>query len=246
VPLTVQYRITNLKDFILNVADPEVSLQHATDSVVRHVVGSTDMDQVLTQGREVMSVEVHQRLQQFMDTYQTGITITQLNLQSATAPSEVIEAFDDVIRAREDEQRERNQAESYANSIIPLARGLAARAIEDANAYKDEVIAKATGEAKRFEMLLTEYRKEPEVTRKRLYLDAMQEVMANSSKILLPNQEAGNSMFYLPLDKIFDKPNNVANSTKEITHTEVANNAKPKSQAATNFSNNDVRTRGGR
>jgi membrane protease subunit HflK len=138
VPLTVQYKISNLQDFVLNVDQPEISLQHATDSALRHVVGSTAMDQVLTEGRELMASEIKERLQRFLDTYRTGITVTQVNVQSAAAPREVQEAFDDVIRAREDEQRSRNQAETYANGVVPEARGQAQRIIEDANGYRDE------------------------------------------------------------------------------------------------------------
>ena len=204
VPLTVQYRISNLEHFVLNVDQPEVSLQHATDSAVRHVVGSTEMDQVLTEGREVMAQEVRERLQRFLDTYETGITITQVNIQSAAAPREVQEAFDDVIRAREDEQREKNQAESYANGVIPEARGQAQRMIEEANGYRDEVIARAQGEADRFTKLLTEYRKAPEVMRERLYIDTMQELLSNTSKVLVTGDKGQNNLLYLPLDKMVE------------------------------------------
>ena len=204
VPLTVQYRISNLQDFVLNVDQPEVSLQHATDSALRHVVGSTSMDQVLTEGREQMAVDIRERLQRFLDTYRTGITVTQVNVQSAAAPREVQEAFDDVIRAREDEQRARNQAESYANGVVPEARGQAQRIIEDANGYRDEVIARAKGEADRFSKLVTEYRKAPEVTRQRLYLDTMQEVYSNSSKVLVTAKDGQNNLLYLPLDKMVE------------------------------------------
>ncbi|MGY4535477.1 membrane protease subunit HflK [Pseudomonas sp. TE3786] len=204
VPLTVQYKISNLQDFVLNVDQPEVSLQQATDSSVRHVVGSTAMDQVLTEGRELMASEVKERLQRFMDTYKTGITITQVNLQSAAAPREVQEAFDDVIRAREDEQREKNLAESYANGVVPEARGQAQRLIEDASGYRDEVVSRATGEADRFTKLVAEYRKAPEVTRERLYLDTMQELMSNTSKVLVTGEKGQNNLLYLPLDKMID------------------------------------------
>jgi len=210
VPLTVQYRISNLQDFVLNVADPEQSLQQSTDSAVRHVVGSTAMDQVLTQGRELMASEVKERLQSFMDTYKTGITVTQVNLQSAAAPREVQDAFDDVIRAREEEQREKNQAESYANGVVPEARGQAQRLLEDASGYRDEVIARAEGEAQRFSKLVTEYQKAPQVTRERLYLDAMQGILSSTSKILLGSGEKGsgqNSLIYLPLDKLMENSN---------------------------------------
>lgn len=204
VPLTVQYRISNLQEFVLNVDQPEISLQHATDSALRHVVGSTSMDQVLTEGREQMATDVKERLQRFLDTYKTGITVTQVNIQSAAAPREVQEAFDDVIRAREDEQREKNQAEAYANGVVPEARGQAQRLLEDANGYREEVVARAQGEADRFSKLVAEYRKAPEVTRQRLYLETMQDVLSSTSKVLVSGGEGQNNLLYLPLDKMVD------------------------------------------
>lgn len=204
VPLTVQYKISNLQSFVLNVDNPEASLQHATDSAVRHVVGSTAMDQVLTEGREAMAGEVKERLQRFLDNYGTGIIVTQVNLQSAAAPREVQEAFDDVIRAREDEQREKNQAESYANGVIPEARGQAQRMLEEASGYRDAVISRAQGEADRFTKLVAEYRKAPEVTRERLYIETIQEVMSNTSKVLITGESGQNNLLYLPLDKMIN------------------------------------------
>ncbi len=201
VPLTVQYRITNLKDFVLNVDQPEVSLQQATDSAVRHVAGSSTMDQLLTDGREQVATNVRERLQRFLDTYGTGITVTQVNIQSAAAPREVQEAFDDVIRAREDEQREKNQAEAYANGVIPEARGAAQRIIEEANGYRDEVVARAQGDASRFSQLAVQYAANPQLTRERLYIETMQEVLGQSSKIMVTGQ-AGQNLLYLPLDKL--------------------------------------------
>ncbi|MNZ42101.1 Modulator of FtsH protease HflK [compost metagenome] len=202
VPLTVQYKISNLQDFVLNVDQPEVSLQHATESALRHVAGSTTMDQILTEGRELMATEVRERLQRFLDTYRTGITVTQVNIQSAAAPREVQEAFDDVIRAREDEQREKNQAEAYANGVVPEARGQAQRIIEEANGYRDEVVSRAQGEADRFSKLVTEYRKAPDIMRERLYIDTMQEVMSQTSKVMVTGQQGQNNLLYLPLDKM--------------------------------------------
>src|SRR5690606_26489484 len=193
VPLTVQYKISNLQSFVLNVDQPEVSLQHATDSAVRHVVGSAAMDQVLTEGREAMAGEVKERLQRFLDNYGTGIIVTQVNLQSAAAPREVQEAFDDVIRAREDEQREKNQAESYANGVIPEARGQAQRMLEEAAGYREAVISRAQGEADRFSKLVAEYRKAPDVTRQRLYLETMQEMMSSTSKVLVTGESGQNN-----------------------------------------------------
>ena len=210
VPLTVQYKINNLQDFVLNVDNPEISLQQSTESALRHVVGSTAMDQVLTEGREVLAVEVQERLQRFLDMYRTGITVTQVNVQNAQAPREVQESFDDVIRAREDEQREKNQAETYANGVIPEARGQAQRVRAEANGYRDEMISRAEGEADRFTKLVAEYRKAPEVTRQRLYLDTMQEVLSNSSKVLLTGDQGQNSLLYLPLDKMLESRNQTA------------------------------------
>ena len=204
VPLTVQYKVSNLKDFVLNVDQPEVSLQHATESALRPVPGSTTMDKILTEGREQMATEVRDRLQRFLDTYKTGITVTQVNIQSAAAPREVQEAFDDVIRAREDEQREKNQAEAYANGVVPEARGQAQRIIEEANGYRDEVVSRAQGEADRFAKLASEYHKAPEVTRQRLYLDTMQDVLSQTSKVLVTGQQRQNNLIYLPLDKMMD------------------------------------------
>ncbi|QHC93629.1 MULTISPECIES: FtsH protease activity modulator HflK [unclassified Pseudomonas] len=222
VPLTVQYKISNLQDFVLNVDQPEISLQHATDSALRHVVGSTAMDQVLTEGRELMASEIKERLQRFLDTYRTGITVTQVNVQSAAAPREVQEAFDDVIRAREDEQRSRNQAETYANGVVPEARGQAQRILEDANGYRDETVSRAKGEADRFTKLVAEYRKAPEVTRQRLYLDTMQEVFSNTSKVLVTGNKNGQSnLLYLPLDKMIQ---NSSGSNAPVTGSAAASN----------------------
>ncbi|MFI8734680.1 FtsH protease activity modulator HflK [Ectopseudomonas toyotomiensis] len=244
VPLTVQYRVSNLQDFVLNVDQPEVSLQHATDSAVRHVVGSTEMDQVLTEGRELMASEVRERLQRFLDNYRTGITITQVNIQSAAAPREVQEAFDDVIRAREDEQREKNQAESYANGVIPEARGQAQRLLEEANGYRDEVIARAQGEADRFTKLVAEYRKAPEITRERLYIDTMQEVMSNTSKVLVTGDKGQNNLLYLPLDKMIDSRSGASSSSSANSSNSTARD--PAVPLSSDMSQRNLRTREGR
>lgn len=205
VPLAVQYRISNLENFVLKVEDPETSLRHATESALRHVVGSTSMHQVLTEGREQMGVETTERLQRYLDTYNTGITVVQVNIESAQAPAEVQDAFDDVIRAREDEVRERNQAESYANGVIPEARGQAQRLLEEANGYRDEVIARADGEAQRFNQLYVQYELSPQVMRERMYIETLQDVMTNTSKILVSGGDGNNNLLYLPLDKLMQQ-----------------------------------------
>ena len=204
VPISVQYNIPDPKSFVLNVRNPETSLHHATDSAIRHVVGSTNSSDVLSEGRLAMAGETRDRLQQYLDSYQTGINITRVNILKAEPPSAVKSAFDDVISAKEDKDRYVNEAEAYANGIVPEARGKAQRILQEAIAYRERLIAEAKGEADRFEQLFNEYRKAPEITRERLYLDAIEKVMGNTSKVLI-DVEGGNNMMYLPLDKLVNQ-----------------------------------------
>ena len=201
VKLSVQYVINDPDKFVLKVRDPERSLQHAAQSALRHVVGGTSMDLVLTEGRAQIAIEVQKRLQEYINLYETGVLVSKVTVDESKPPTPVQAAFDDVIKAREDEERVKNEAQAYANGIVPEARGAAQRQIEEASAYKEEVIANAEGEAERFTKLLTEYHKAPEVTRERLYLDAVQEVYSNTSKVMV-DVEGGNNMMYLPLDKL--------------------------------------------
>ncbi len=204
VNLSVQFVIQNAEDFVLRVRAPERSLNNATESVLRHVVGGSAMDYVLTDGRAQLGVDVQTRLQSYLDLYQTGIRVTKVNIDDAKPPAEVQAAFDDVIKAREDEERVKNEAQAYANGIIPEARGQAQRAIEEANAHKERVIAEAEGETGRFSALLAEYQRAPEVTRQRLYLESVQSVLENTSKVMI-DVEGGNNMLYLPLDRIIQE-----------------------------------------
>lgn len=200
VTVSAQYTITDPKSFILEVRDPERSLQHAAESALRHVVGSVELHQILTEGRKQVTIEVEARLQRYMNDYLTGIDVTTISIEDAQPPTEVQAAFDDVIRAKEDEQRVKNEAETYRNGIVPEARGVAQRMIEEASAYKDQVIAKAEGEAKRFDLLRKEFQRAPRVTRERLYIDSMEKIMGNTSKVMI-DVDGGNLM-YLPLDKL--------------------------------------------
>jgi len=204
VKLSVQYVIDDPVDFILTVRDPERSLQHASQSALRHVAGGATMDMVLTEGRAQLAVDVQQRLQEYLNLYQTGILVSKVTIDESKPPTQVQAAFDDVIKAREDEERLQNEAQAYANEIVPVARGGAQRQIEEANAYKEQVIANAQGEAERFSRLLTEYRKSPEVTRERLYLEAVQGVLSQTNKIMV-DVEGGNNVMYLPLDKMAEQ-----------------------------------------
>ena len=201
VQLEVQYRVDDPKLFFLKVADPGTSLRQATESALRHVVGGTLMDQVITDGREVIAIDIRNRLQEYLNNYSTGLLIENVNIQDAHPPKQVKDAFDDVIKAKEDEVRLKNEAEAYANGIIPEARGMAKRQVEEALAYQGEVVARAQGEAERFNRLLTEYQKAPKVTRERLYIETMESVLSNSTKVMV-DVDGGNNLLYLPLDKI--------------------------------------------
>lgn len=201
VKLTVQYVINNPVDYLVNVRDPERSLDHATESALRHVVGSSEMDAVITDGRASIGVEVQERLQTYLDRYTTGYRVSKVNIDESAPPQQVQEAFNDVQKAKEDEQRFKNDANAYAERVIPEARGDAQKQIEEAGAYRDQVIARAEGEADRFTKLLTEYSQAKRVTRDRLHIDAMERVLSQSSKVLI-DVEGGNNMLYLPLDRM--------------------------------------------
>lgn len=201
IQFAVQYRVKEAKDYLFNVREPDLTLRQATESAVREVIGKSRMDFILTQGRSEVSGRVEELIQGILDTYNTGLVVTSVNMQSAQPPKEVKAAFDDAIKAREDEQRLKNEAEAYANDVIPRARGAGARLLEEANAYRESAVAQAEGEAERFEKLLSEYRKAPNVTRERLYIETMQSVLGNTSKILV-DVAGGNNLLYLPIDKI--------------------------------------------
>lgn len=225
VSLSVQYTVADPKDFLLEVRAPENSLVQATESALRHVVGSSEMHLVLTEGREQVAIEIQERLQSYIDNYKSGIQVTLVNIEDTQPPDAVQAAFDDVIKAKEDEERVKNEAESYKNGIIPEARGIAQRQFEEASAYKERVIAQSEGEASRFEQLLAEYEKAPEVTRQRLYLDTLQMVMANSSKVMI-DVEGGNNLLYLPLDKMMQSSAMGASSVSTDTSTSVGINTR--------------------
>lgn len=201
VEVAVQWRITDPADFLFNVNDPAETLRQVTESSVRRVIGASKLDFVLTEGRSEIAQAQQLLMQKVLTDYKAGILVVTVDMQPAKPPDQVKDAFDDAIKAREDEQRSVNEAEAYRNEIIPRSRGAAARLREEANAYKATVIAKAEGEAARFEQLLAEYERAPAVTRERLYLDAMQGVLASTGKVLLDNV-GGNNLVYLPLDRL--------------------------------------------
>jgi membrane protease subunit HflK len=227
ISLTIQYQVSDPRSYLLEVSRPEESLHHATESALRHVVGGMTMDQVVTEQRQIVANDVKMLLQKTLNGFKTGILISEVSMQEANPPQQVKAAFDDVNKAKEDEVRLKNEAEAYSNSIVPVARGLAKRQFEEAEGYKQAVIARAEGEADRFDKLLTEYRRAPEVTRKRMYVETMQEVLSNTSKVMV-DVEGGNNLLYLPLDKLMNqKDTGSVNSQAKQTTNEVLLEAGP-------------------
>jgi membrane protease subunit HflK len=205
IALSVQYRISDAKKYLMQVSDPESSLNHATESALRHVVGSSKMIYILNEGRATIARDVQPRLQKYLDSYGTGLTVTGVNVLEALPPKEVKAAFDDVIRAKEDKERLKNQAETYANGIVPEARGQAQKIVEDARAYQARVTAEARGQASRFDAILSEYQKAPEVTRQRMYLETTERVLGPMNKIIIDESAGKGVVPYLPLNELNKK-----------------------------------------
>ena len=201
VEISAQYQVADPRAYVLNVRDPELSLANALDSALRHVVGGTDMIDILTSGREILGSAVSNRLQSYMDSYGTGISLVTLNVESTSPPDAVQDAFDDVIRAREDRQRTINEAMAYANAIIPAAQGEAQRIVEQGQGYRESVVAEARGQASRFSALLAQYRDAPQIMRERLYLDAISEVLGQTNKVLV-DVDQNSPLMVLPMDKL--------------------------------------------
>ena len=225
VNMQVQYAVSDVKEYLLRVSNPVQSLYQSTESALRHEVGSALMNDVLTSGRAELGIKVKDRIQTYMNRYTTGIEVTQVVIDETAPPDAVRAAFDDVIKAREDEVREKNEATAYANQVVPEARGEAQRLVEQALGYKERVIARARGEAARFNALYAEYELAPEVTRERLYLDTMEAVMSNSTKVMV-DVEGGNNLLYLPLDKLINQTQNNSNSgysTSVVPNTQSTN-----------------------
>lgn len=204
VDLVVQYRRTDPEAYLFNVRDPINTMQDVTSSAIREVIGKNLLDFILTEGRAEVAVETQSLIQATLDSYGTGLTVYEVNLQDANFPGDVEASVQDAIRAREDRERMGLEAEAYANDILPRARGAAARELYDAEAYRARVIADAEGEADRFVQILLEYEKAPGVTRQRMYLETLEEVLANSTKVLL-DSEGGGNLIYLPLDRLVER-----------------------------------------
>ena len=243
IQFAVQYKVSNAKDYLFNVRDPDTTLRQVTETAMREIVGKNGMDFVIKDGRLQVATGTKELMQEILKSYKTGLVVTNVNMQNAQPPEQVQHAFNDAIKAREDKERLVNEAEAYSNDILPRARGKAARMGQEAEAYRSEVIAKATGETQRFLKVLTEYKKAPAVTRERLYLDTMESVLANNNKVMI-DVKKGNNLMYLPLDRLQSRQGS------SITSQDLQNIQKslpqPSGNTSTSRSRDLLRGRGGR
>ena len=201
IQFAVQYKLKSAADWIFNTRDPEETVREVAESSIREIVGKSQMDYVLYEGREKVALDVGQLMQKILDRYKTGVQITNVTMQAVQPPEQVQAAFDDAVKAGQDRERQKNEGQAYANDVIPKARGAASRLLQEAEAYSARVTANAEGDASRFKQVLTEYQKAPAVTRDRMYLDTMQQIFANTTKVMV-DAKSGNNLLYLPLDKL--------------------------------------------
>jgi modulator of FtsH protease HflK len=201
IQFAVQYFIKDPIDFVFENRDPDEAVMQAAETAVREVVGKNKMDFVLYEGREQVAAQAAKLMQDILDRYKTGVLISKVTMQNAQPPEQVQDAFDDAVKASQDRERQKNEGQAYANDVVPKAKGTAARLLQEAEGYKQSMIANAEGDASRFKQILVEYSKAPEVTRQRMYLETMQQVYANTSKVMVDAKGQGN-LLYLPLDKL--------------------------------------------
>ncbi|MGA8149038.1 MAG: FtsH protease activity modulator HflK [Gallionellaceae bacterium] len=209
IQFAVQYFLNDPAAYLFNNRAPEENVRQAAETAIREVVGKNKMDFVLYEGREQVAAETTKLMQSILDRYKSGILISKVTMQNAQPPEQVQASFDDAVKAGQDRERQKNEGQAYANDVVPKAKGAAARLMQEAAGYKQSVIANAEGDASRFRQVLSAYEKAPAVTRERLYLDMMQQVFTNSSKVLLDQKSGNNSLLYLPLDKLMQNANTV-------------------------------------
>ncbi|SCY35051.1 protease FtsH subunit HflK [Nitrosospira sp. Nl5] len=212
IQFAVQYILKDPEAFLFNNREPENAVLQAAETAIREVIGKSKMDFVLYEGREQVAAKATQLMQSILDRYEIGIAISKVTMQNAQPPEQVQAAFDDAVKAGQDRERQKNEGQAYANDVIPRAKGNAARLLEEAEGYKQRVVASSEGDASRFKQVLVEYNKAPVVTRDRLYLDMMQQVLSSTSKILV-DQKGGNNLLYLPLDKLIQTSGSSSPST---------------------------------
>ena len=201
IQFAVQYILKDPEDFLFNNRRPEETVMQAAETAFREIVGKNKMDFVLYEGREQVAVAAQKLMQELLDRYKTGVAISKVTMQNAQPPEQVQAAFDDAVRAKQDLERQKNEGQAYYNDVVPKARGTAARLTEEAEGYRQRVVANSEGEASRFKSVVAEYNKAPGVTRERLYLDTMQQILSSTTKIMV-DAKAGTQLLYLPLDKL--------------------------------------------
>jgi len=205
IQFAVQYFLKDPGAYLFNNRAPDENVRQSAETAIREVVGRSKMDFVLYEGREQVAAETTRLMQDILDRYQSGILVSKITMQNAQPPEQVQAAFDDAVKAGQDRERQKNEGQSYANDVIPKAKGAAARLMEEAAGYKQSVIANAEGDASRFKQILAEYEKTPLVTRERMYLDMMQQIMTSSSKVMIDQKNSNGSLLYLPLDKLMQR-----------------------------------------
>lgn len=210
IDFLVQWRIKNAADYLFNIRDPEGTVKIAAESAIREVIGQTSLEDVLTAKRQEVDDRTKELLQEILDRYRSGILIVEVKQLKADPPPEVIDAFNDVQRARQDQERSTNEAQAYRNDIVPRAKGEAEKIIQDATAYREKVTRDADGEAKRFLAVYDAYLSGPEVTKRRLYLERMQEILTKTQKVIIDSGDNGQGVVpYLPLPEVSKRPQEV-------------------------------------
>ena len=237
----VQYNLKSVEDFLFNNRSVESSVRGAAETAIREVVGKSDMDFVLYEGREEIAIKTKSLMQSILDLYQTGINITSVTMQNAQPPQQVQAAFDDAVKAKQDLERQKNEGQAYANDIVPKARGTASRLTAEANGYKISIENEALGNASRFDQILAEYIRAPEVTKKRLFLETQEQIMSTVSKIVI-DQKGSNSLLYLPLDKIIQ--NSSKNNNEAVDPSQASSQTNPDVSASDVINSLTDRSRG--
>jgi len=226
IQFAVQYKLKNAAEWLFNNRDQDETVRQVAETAIREIVGRSKMDFVLYEGREKVALDVGQLMQQILDRYKSGVQITNVTMQGVQPPEQVQAAFDDAVKAGQDRERQKNEGQAYANDVIPKASGAASRLLEEAEAYRSRIVANAEGDAARFKQVLEEYQKAPAVTRDRMYLETMQQIFSNTTKVMV-DAKSGNNLLYLPLDKLIQQSDNAAAAAKPATAPAAAATATP-------------------
>ncbi len=223
IQFAVQYFLKDPADYLFNNRSADESVRQAAETAIREVIGKSKMDFVLYEGREQVAAATTKLVQDILDRYKSGILVSKVTMQNAQPPEQVQAAFDDAVKAGQDRERQKNEGQAYANDVVPKAKGAAARLMQEAEGYKQRVIANAEGDASRFKQILVEYEKAPQVTRERMYIDMMQQIMTSSSKVLVDQKSGNGSLLYLPLDKLIQSTN-ASSTDAQVAAGKPANN----------------------